>query len=95
MHNIVIPIENLKCHGCAATIIKEINKIKDVHSVDVNVETSQVSITGENPGELLEVCRNKLLRLGYPEAGSNNSTITKAKSYISCAIGRLSEKDDK
>jgi hypothetical protein len=35
----------------------------------------------------------KLISLGYPFEDDDNSLITKAKSYVSCAIGRMSPTD--
>jgi len=91
MNPISIIVENLKCHGCAATITRELQKVEGVISVHVEVGPSRVDITTTGSEETLEACRRKLLSLGYPEAGSKNTTISKAKSYVSCAIGRMSE----
>lgn len=90
MNPISITVENLKCHGCAATISRELQKVEGVISVQVDVATSRVNITTTGSEETTEACRHKLLSLGYPESGSKNSTISKAKSYVSCAIGRIS-----
>lgn len=90
MNTITITIENLKCHGCATTITKELKKIDKVQNVSVDVEKSQVEIFYDGDDKVVDSCKAKLHRLGYPEAG-NNTTVSKAKSYVSCAIGRLSE----
>ena len=34
--------------------------------------------------------KEKLKTLGYPEDGEANSLGSKAKSYVSCAIGKMS-----
>jgi hypothetical protein len=34
--------------------------------------------------------KEKLKALGYPEDGAANNFGTKAKSYVSCAIGKIS-----
>ena len=81
-----IQIENLKCSGCAATIKKRLLGIHSVEQVDVNVDTSEVHITHQT-AVILEI-KEKLSKLGYPEKGSRNSTVNKAKSFVSCAIGR-------
>ena len=81
-----IQIENLKCSGCAATIKKRILGIHSVEQVDVNVETSEVHITHQT--DVISEIKEKLSKLGYPEKGSRNSTVNKAKSFVSCAIGR-------
>jgi copper chaperone CopZ len=90
MKTITIPIENLKCQGCAATIRKEVSRIKGIKSVSVNLETAGVEISYEGDESVPAACKSKLRRLGYPETGSN-STLSKAKSYVSCAIGRISD----
>lgn len=82
-----IQIENLKCGGCAATIKKGILAIEGVNKVDVDVEESIVSITSENDN--LEAIKLKLSKLGYPEVGDKNTVLHKAKSFVSCAVGRI------
>jgi len=83
----IIVIENLKCEGCKNTIIKAVQKLKGISSVAINLENSEVVI--EKNGEILrESIIEKLAKLGYPEEGNSN-LIHKAKSYVSCAIGRI------
>jgi len=84
-----ITIENLKCHGCANTITKGIEKFNEVKQVKVNVEDSTVEISFEGTDETITMFKNKLSKLGYPEAG-NNSGFSVAKSFVSCAVGRMS-----
>ncbi|MFK8059756.1 MAG: heavy-metal-associated domain-containing protein [Polaribacter sp.] len=82
-----IQIENLKCGGCAATIKKGISPLNGVNKVEIDVEKSMVFITSEN--ENLEEIKLKLSKLGYPEVGDKNTVLHKAKSFVSCAVGRL------
>ena len=82
-----LQIENLKCGGCAATIKKGILAIHGVENVDVNLEESSVSITSTK-NNLKEV-KIKLSKLGYPEIGDKNTVLHKAKSFISCAVGKI------
>ena len=82
-----IQIENLKCGGCAATIKKGILSLEGVSEVEVNVEKSIVSILSENNN--LEEIKLKLSKLGYPETGDKNTVLHKAKSFVSCAVGRI------
>ena len=83
----VIKIENLKCGGCAATIKKGLLSIENVSDVLVDVENDTVSITSENV--LIDLIKEKLSKLGYPEVGDKNTIVHKAKSIVSCAIGRI------
>ena len=83
----VIKIENLKCGGCAATIKKRLLSIENVSDVLVDVANDTVSITSENV--LIDVIKEKLSKLGYPEVGDKNTIVHKAKSFVSCAVGRI------
>ena len=84
-----IQIQNLKCGGCANTITKNIAIMEAVTNVSVNVEESTVTFNYETEAQLVEV-KEKLKTLGYPEDGATNSLGSKAKSYVSCAIGKMS-----
>ena len=82
-----IHIENLKCGGCAATIKKGILGIDSVDTVDVDVETSEVKVSYTS--NALDSIKEKLSSLGYPESGDKNTIVHKAKSFVSCAVGRF------
>ncbi|MQP25725.1 heavy metal transporter [Flavobacterium sp. LMO8] len=82
-------IQNLKCGGCANTITKNIATLDSIIDVSVNVEESSVSFDYTTEEKLIEV-KDKLKALGYPEDGEANSLGSKAKSYVSCAIGKMS-----
>jgi len=82
-----IYIENLKCGGCAATIKKGILSIDGVSNINVNVDESLVEVTTKT--EVIDVVKEKLSKMGYPEVGDVNSILHKAKSYISCATGKM------
>ena len=84
-----IHIQNLKCGGCANTISKGISSIETIQNVAVNVEESSVTFDYGTDEKLQEV-KEKLKSLGYPEDGEANSLMEKAKSYVSCAIGKMS-----
>ena len=84
-----IPIQNLKCGGCANTITKGISAIDDIKNVSVNVEDNTVTFSYETEEQVNEV-KNKLKSLGYPVDGETNTLGDKAKSYVSCAIGKIS-----
>ena len=86
MKTIEIKVENLKCHGCASTITKGLMKQSNVKEVKVDVENSSVMVTFV--GEETTKIKKKLSAMGYPEIG-HNDTISVAKSYVSCAIGRM------
>ena len=52
-------------------------------------DESTVTFGYETEAKLAEV-KDKLKTLGYPEDGAANSLGSKAKSYVSCAIGKMS-----
>lgn len=85
-----IQIENLKCGGCANTIVKGLSAMDGVTDVLVNNDTNQVSLTASEA--LRPAVLDKLRSMGYPEVGSISgiaSGIATAKSFVSCAIGRV------
>lgn len=84
----IITVQNLKCGGCAKTINDKLMTLKGVIEILVTVEKSEVSIQYED-GFNFENAKSTLQHLGYPEVGEQNSFGTKAKSYVSCAIGKL------
>lgn len=84
-----IHIQNLKCGGCANTITKGISSIETINNIAVNVDDSSVTFDYASDEKLIEV-KEKLKSLGYPEDGEANSLMEKAKSYVSCAIGKMS-----
>ena len=84
-----IYVQNLKCGGCANTITKGISSVETINNIAVNVEDSSVTFDYETDEKLNEV-KEKLKSLGYPEDGEANSLTAKAKSYVSCAIGKMS-----
>lgn len=90
-------VENIRCGGCENTITKKLKEIKGVEDVQVDVDQKQVSVTTSpsSDTEIHNLLSEKLSKLGYPEtgkAGSNNLK-TKATSVLSCAIGKVSNKD--
>ncbi|WP_420601103.1 heavy-metal-associated domain-containing protein [Flagellimonas sp.] len=87
-----VKIQNLKCGGCANTVSKKIGSLKNIEDVFVNVETHEVSF-GYGRSEDFKVVKKELSKLGYPLEGENNPKISQAKSYVSCAIGRLSKEN--
>jgi len=83
-----IQIQNLKCGGCAHTIISSLNGLDNISDVQINVETSEVSFNYLTEVDKKAVYQ-KLKSLGYPAVEEENSLGLKAKSYISCAIGKI------
>lgn len=83
-----LEIQNLKCHGCANTITTKLTHLEGITDVLVNNETHTVSFSYEID-EKLEEAKELLHNIGYPIVGEKNAMTTKAKSFVSCAIGRM------
>jgi copper chaperone CopZ len=83
-----IYVENIKCGGCMKSIKEALLKMPGVQGADVYKEEDKVCVMGmgTDRSKIIE----KLAALGYPERG-NNSLLHKAKSFISCATGKMSE----
>ena len=86
-------IQNLKCVGCENTISKELNNLEGISNTKVNIESNSVSFEYEFD-EQIEIVQAKLNSLGYPIDKDPNSLLKKAKSFVSCAIGRLDKEKD-
>ena len=87
-----ITVDNIKCGGCAGSITKKLTSIFDTDKIDVNIEQGVISIDLDDSkkDELVKA----LLDLGYPEIDSVqgfDSAKAKAKSFVSCAIGKMDE----
>jgi len=84
----VIEVENLKCGGCANTIKQKISVLAGVKDVVVEPEVGKVGIKAEKDLNIEKV-KEALSELGYPAVGSKNSFGKKAKSFVSCALGKI------
>lgn len=85
-----ITVENIKCGGCANSIRSKLVDLKLAESVEVDIEQGAVHIHGD-PVSRDEAIQT-LARIGYPEVGSvegMKAAAAKAKSVVSCAIGRI------
>jgi copper chaperone CopZ len=85
-----IIVQNLKCDGCARTITDRLSDLENISEVKVITDTSTVSFAYEDSGDALNV-KDKLKDLGYPSIDSKNSLASKAKSFVSCASGKMSK----
>jgi copper chaperone len=92
---IQLHVENIKCGGCAGTIRSRLLEDARVSTVTVDIAAGLVEIeASEDIGDELRV---HLGRLGYPERGAVaglRSVSAKARSYVSCAVGRLETADE-
>lgn len=84
-----IIIQNLKCGGCKASIVRTLQAFPEVSSVEVDLDTAEVLIESADPQGRSRY-EHALTQAGYPPVGEANTTLRKAKSYVSCAVGRMS-----
>lgn len=83
-------VENVKCGGCARSIEKALAADPRVTRVAVDPAASTVVV--EATADVRSAAAATLARLGYPEKGSVEglrSAAAAAKSFVSCAVGRL------
>lgn len=94
---IELQVENIKCGGCASSIRKGLLSDARVKDVNVDVEQGRISIEmSDDSSAQDEATRNELaaalLKMGYPETGTAEgikAAKAMAKSFVSCAIGRV------
>ena len=67
MQQEILVVDNVKCGGCVSAIQEGLGKLPGVQSVDVVIETGQVTVNGE--GLSRETLSRTLAELGYPVRG--------------------------
>jgi len=60
-----ISAQNIKCGGCANTIIENLNQLDTVSDCQVDVETGIVSVSADESTR--DEVTQLLAKLGYPE----------------------------
>jgi copper chaperone len=80
-------VENIKCGGCMTSIKNALEKITGVVKVEIDKDEEKIRLTGDQY-QIDEVI-DSLNSMGYPPKGEN-SVFKQAKSYVSCAIGKMS-----
>ena len=86
-----IEVENLKCGGCARSILNGLSELPEITNVEVDREKRLVKFVGVEAtrGQVAE----KLRSMGYPEKDALSGLdagLANAKSFVSCAMGRMS-----
>ena len=96
---IQVLVENIKCDGCANHIRKQLSTHMSVTCVDIDINEGLVNVSvaeNETTKGLRAQLVAQLLKMGYPETGSVEglkAVSAKAKSFVSCAVGRLSDNE--
>jgi copper chaperone CopZ len=88
-------VKNVKCGGCASTPKKDLLEEFGEVEVDLEVEPRKITLEMEEKDE--ESLKLKLRKLGYPlvsdELSAFSTVSTTAKSFVSCAIGKIDNMD--
>ncbi len=84
-------VENVKCGGCASTLKKKLKDSFGEVEVDLDKLPREITLDIDPQREVeFEVA---LKKLGYPlssdRLGFVDAASTKAKSFVSCAIGKM------
>ena len=91
VNQIQVHVENIKCGGCEKSIVKGLNSIEGLSNIVIDREQQLISVTADESQR--EAIVAKLKSMGYPEHGSVtglDAGLANAKSFVSCAIGRVS-----
>ena len=84
-------VNNVKCGGCANTLITALEKDYGKVEVDLDVHPRKITIDIDESQE--EALKVKLRGLGYPlvtdELSGFEKATTSAKSFVSCAVGKF------
>ena len=87
----IFKVQNVKCSGCANTLTTKLQD--EFGSVEVNLEVMPREITLDIDDADIPSLKTALKSLGYPTAdesfGFVEDTSMKAKSFVSCAVGKF------
>ncbi len=86
-------VQNVKCGGCANTLK---TKLKEKFGeVEVDLEKMPRVITLDIEDDQIDSLKEILRSIGYPLTTDELSTFgtleTKAKSFVSCAVGKMNQ----
>lgn len=93
-----VEVANVRCGGCAATITKALEEEGFTGiGIDLSCEPRKVTANIEDEAQSA-LFKSVLRKLGYPhyneELGLLNSAGLKAKSVVSCAVGKFVDKEN-
>lgn len=86
-------VQNVKCGGCSKTLKEKLRE--DFGDIEVDLEHFPRQISLEIDDERIKQLSEALKALGYPLVDEKMNFIetqtVKAKSFVSCAVGKWSE----
>lgn len=83
-----LKLQNVKCGGCTNGVAIRLLKLSGINDVQINDGSSEVSFTYETVNDLA-MAERTLTQMGYPPEGVENTILNKAKSFVSCATGKM------
>ena len=86
-------VENIKCGGCMNTIRRGLEGLSGVKTAKPDNMEGTVEVDFDENAIAEDTITAKLADMGYPSSGENTLG-RKAKSYVSCMIGRISPNMD-
>lgn len=91
---VTVEVANVRCGGCAATITKAL-EAEGFTEINVDLSCDPRKVTAEISDETREeLFKTTLRKLGYPLSDETIDFVDaaglKAKSVVSCAVGKLS-----
>lgn len=87
---LIYKVQNLKCGGCANSITKKLSSLSYIADINVEPDSSTVKLKVNESG-MEDQIKKALLNLGYPVEGDKNAFTSKAKSFVSCATGKMAK----
>ncbi len=94
-----LKVANIRCEGCAQSIKNALEGL-ELSNIEVDLSCEPRKVTFETKNEAVVAQVIEILRkLGYPLAdekvGFTSSSMLKAKSFVSCAVGKIDIKKGK
>ncbi|MEA1983440.1 MAG: heavy-metal-associated domain-containing protein [Campylobacterota bacterium] len=87
----IFKVQNVKCGGCASTLKSKL--LEEFGAIEVNLELQPREISLEIQDAKVESLKIALRGLGYPLVGDElnflQNNTAKAKSFVSCAVGKF------
>ncbi|MFD2724649.1 heavy-metal-associated domain-containing protein [Hyunsoonleella rubra] len=81
-------IQNLKCAGCEFSIIDKLAELKNIYKITIKLQYATVTFEHKTKNDI-DIVKKALSKMGYPPFGAKNTLAKKAKSFVSCASGRI------